>query len=376
MKRKLREKSTAGEKAPIKFISSTTQLANHVGLSRWTVSRILNGHASAKPETRKLVLDAAREFNFTPSPLCDALLGRRTGMIGVCFHSIDSHLLSSKIQALNRSLHKHGYRSIIEIANQNRNLEHQVISHFISIRVDAIVMAAPWGGLEPKTTDLLVNYGRPILLLECEEPTPFVSITPDHAQGFADIVQHLFDNGHRHFGWLGPELSTVSYSRREGLNQGFQQCGLSIEKDLVTLTGETQGFHPEWFTVIDPDMEFNYGCAVAKEFLALADRPTALIASNDYIAAGAIRTLLEAGIQIPGEVSVTGYDNVVNRLFFSPAITTVDQNLEAFSSEIAEALRLSFEQPLEPAIRSIAPKLLVGKSTGPASAQRKVRKIK
>lgn len=272
----------------------------------------------------------------------------------------------------------HGYRSIIEIANQDRNLEHEVISHFISIRVDAIVMAAPWGGLEPKTTEILLNYGRPILLLECEEPTPFVSIMPDHAQGFSDLVRHLFDLGHRRFGWLGPELATVSHSRRNGIRNGLELCGLSIEKDIVALTGESQGFAPGWFTVIDPDMEFNYGCAVAREFLNLSDdpakRPTALIASNDYIAAGTISTLIKADVNVPEEVSVTGYDNIVHHLFFSPSITTIDQNVKAFANEIAECLTQSFEKPLEPAIRCIPPKLIVGASTGPVSALKRIRK--
>ena len=114
------------------MITSTKDLAEHLGLSRWTVSRVLNGHPEVKEETRRRVLDAARELGFSPNAMARGLRGGSTGLVGVCFQEIESPALAKKTAFLQQQLRAMGFQGMIELTDGDPNLEESVLRHFLS----------------------------------------------------------------------------------------------------------------------------------------------------------------------------------------------------------------------------------------------------
>src|SRR5690349_12388608 len=136
----------------MKTIHSTSDLARHLGLSRWAVSRAINGQGGVSSETVEQVRAAMKEFGFTPSPHGRGLRGQRTGVIGICFRALDTPITIQKIAQVQRLVGEHGYRPLFEMTGLDRNQGLDVINHFISMRVEGVLLVdappleecAPW----------------------------------------------------------------------------------------------------------------------------------------------------------------------------------------------------------------------------------------
>lgn len=120
------------------MISSTKDLAQHLGISRWTVSRVLNGHPEVKEESRIRVLEAAGELGFSPNAMARGLRGGPTGLIGVCFQELESPALAKKMAFLQQELRTWGFQAMIELTDGDPELEESVIRHFLSLRTEGI----------------------------------------------------------------------------------------------------------------------------------------------------------------------------------------------------------------------------------------------
>ena len=128
-------------------IRSVEELAKSLGLSRWTISRILNGHAGVHEDTSKRVLAEMERLNFQPNIMARSLRGTKTGLVGVCLQEIDSPILARKISGIQIALHARGLRGVIEIISGQPDAEQKIISHFLSLKVDGIILVG--STLEP-----------------------------------------------------------------------------------------------------------------------------------------------------------------------------------------------------------------------------------
>lgn len=342
-------------------IGPTSALARQLGLSRWTISRVLNGHPEVKPETSRRVWEAIESFGLVPSPLGRALRGSRTGMIGVVFQSIGLPIISKKIATLQRVLREAGFRALQELTDGNPHLELTVIRHFLALRVDGLVLVGGIGARNAQTIISLLQERRtPVVMIDPLEPSPLPTVELDRKAAIRIVFEHLRCLNHRRFAMLGIDSGVPWGSIRVETLQGlFREHGLDWDGDMCALSNPGA-----------KELGFAYGNELADRFLLVAPRPTAIIAINDQVAVGAMLRLQEKGVSVPQEVSIVGFDNLDVSAHIRPPLTSVDQHIEEImQSAVALLVRQPGDHsPAEPAFCQVHPVLIKRDSTGAAAA--------
>jgi DNA-binding LacI/PurR family transcriptional regulator len=348
--------STAKDREGAKRVAGTAGLARHLGVSRWTVSRVLNGHSGVREETRQRVLAAVDDLGFEPNVLARGLRGLPSGLVGVSFPHLEAMVLAQKSQVLQQALKESGYRALFEMPEGDPEVEAAVVRHFLSINVDGIVLIG--STLEPddpilkevKERDLRIAAVDPRWAL----PIPRVSL--DRGRAMEIKLRHLYELGHRRIGVLGFSSDDMYQTvRRRGLRRAAGRLGLDFENDLCFI--DEPGHHQQ---------SYAFGSLLAGKALEMGRRgPTALFCLNDRIAIGAMRGLQEAGKRVPEDYSVIGLDNLPETEWTNPPLTTVDQNIGSLMERVQAALwqPANSERPVH---YKVEPLLVVRASTGKA----------
>lgn len=341
-------------------LNTTAALARHLGISRWTVSRVLNGHSGVKEETVRKVQNAIEELNFQPSALARSLRGGATKTVGVCFQDLDSPVMAMRAAALQHKLREEGYHTLIELSGSSDEFERDAIRRFVGHRVDAIVLIFSMLDGDDPAIQMLERENTPCFWVDPECSVPGDKVLLDRQRSMKLILEHLTGLGHKRFALLGIDpKNRFGALRMPGLKKYAPKYGLDFEKDFLGVyhSGETQH-------------TFEYGYELAGELLDRnGELPTAIIALNDRVAIGAINRLREDGIKVPEDVSVVGYDNISVGEHFHPTITTVDHQTDRLMDLAVRGLleRLDPENS-DPAPReaSVRPKLVIRQSTSRA----------
>lgn len=344
---------------PPAALRSTADFARHVGLARTTVSRVLNGQPGLKPKTIERVQRALAETGFTPNAHAMQLRGKRTSMIGICMEGLDTPPGVRKLAALQRVLRARGFASLIEVFPPGGGRE--VIRHFLSLRVEAVVFIGHFvqEEIEARIAELTA-HGTLHLVIDQFGLKGAHTVSLDRAAGMEAVMNHLLGLGHRTFGLLGQSKGPVSrYDRLTGIRAALEAHGLDFDACTVSL----DHLH-------ERRNDFQYGWDLAKRFVALPVRPTAFVGYNDEIAIGALRGLQDAGLRLPRDSSLTGFNHQDICHMTAPTLTTIDQNIETTVTTAADWMLAQLGQPLraKPYVRTIAPRLVIGESTGPAKA--------
>ncbi len=338
-------------------LRSTADFARHVGLARTTVSRVLNGQPGLKQKTIDRVQRALAETGFTPNAHALHLKGKRTAMVGICVEDLLTPPAVRKLASLQKLLRDRGFSSLIEVFAPGKGRE--VVRHFLSMRVEAVVFIGHFHREEIEARiGELIAHGTPHLVIDHFGLKNAHTVSLDRAAAMAAVVDHLLGLGHRTFGLLAIAKAPASrYDRLTGIQAALRAHGLNFAGCTVTLD-----------PLHERDNDFDYGRKLAGSFLQLAHRPTALVALNDEIAIGALRGLQEAGLNLPRDMAVTGFNNQPIAAMTTPTLTTVNQNIDTTIATAAEILVAQLDAPprAKPMVRMITGELVVRESTGPA----------
>jgi DNA-binding LacI/PurR family transcriptional regulator len=338
-------------------LRSTADFARHVGLARTTVSRVLNGQPGLKQKTIDRVQRALAETGFTPNAHALHLKGKRTSMVGICVEDLLTPPAVRKLAALQQMLRKRGFSSLIEVFAPGTGRE--VVRHFQSMRVEAVVFIGHFHQeeIEARIAELIA-HGTPHLVIDHFGLKNANTVSLDRAAAMEEVIAHLHGLGHWTFGLLGIARAPASrFDRLTGLHSALKARGLDFDACTLSL----DHLH-------ERRNDFDYGRQLAGSFLAQPQRPTALLALNDAIAIGALRGLHDAGVKVPREISVVGFNNQDVAAMTTPTLTTVDQNIDGTIATAAEVLlgQLDSSVRAKPIVRLIAPSLVVRESTGAA----------
>lgn len=341
-----------------KAIHSTADLARHLGISRWSVSRAINGQDGVSAEVAEQVRNAMKEFGFTPSPHGRGLRGQRTGVIGICFRALDTPVTIQKIAHVQRLVGQRGFRPLFELTGVDEHGGMDVINHFIAMRVEGVLLvdAPPSDECTPWLRTLRQN-GIPTALLEPRGLARHNAVHLDREAALMQIADRLLALGHTHLGLLGisPRFP-LGEPRYRGVERAVTARRLRFE-ETVTL-----------FDVPEHRYQgLRYGNELADLVLAIRRRPTALIALNDEIAAGAMWRLQRAGLRFPEEISIFGFDNLPIAEQTQPGLCTVDHRVEATAGAATETLFKLIEGGPDaklPVIK-IEPSLVIRESVAP-----------
>lgn len=299
-------------------VNSTAALARHLGLSRWTVSRAINGHPEVTPETSERVKAAMVELGFVPNPFGRALRGARTRTVGVSFRELETPILVRKAAVIQKLLRARGFRPLFEIIDEGANSGLEVVRHFHSMQVEGVIMVdANVGAAGKPWQDYLAAQRIPTVLLEPRGAVEHNAILVERRAALAQVTDFLFGLGHRHFALLGIDRSfPFGVPRCDGVADALAAHGARFEECVETIMQSNRRFD-----------SFDYGRELAEFLLGRPTLPTALIALNDEIAAGALWHLRRAGLVVPRDVSLVGFDNMPIANHTSPRLTTVDQQV-------------------------------------------------
>jgi LacI family transcriptional regulator len=345
------ERGHALARKPTTRHSTITDVADAAGVSIKTVSRVFNDEPNVRPLTRDRVLKAAGELDYHPNVAARSLAGRRSFLIGLAYENPSpNYVVDLQTGALER-LRGERYRLLVlpfaDVGAASGKM--QAIARASGL--DGIVLAPPLCD-DAATVAELEACGLPYARIA---PTTDGSQAPDVAMddraATRAVIDHLVELGHTRIGIVRGDPSHASTAARlEAYRAGLKAHGLKSDAKM-----EAQGANT-----------FVSGYEAGKVLLALADRPTAIFASNDDMAAGVLNAAYEAGVKVPDELSVAGFDDSNIASVVWPRLTTIHQPIRDMAREATGALLALIEHEEAPPHQMLPFRLVVRGSTGPA----------
>jgi LacI family transcriptional regulator len=327
--------------------ATIVDVARAAGVSIGTVSHVLSNARRVRPETRERVEEAIAQLDFEPDNVARSMIRGRTQTIGMLLPDITNPFFADLSWLVEQALADFDHALVIGNSGNDSAREERYLRSFITRRVDAIIVAV--AGTENLSVLKRIGNDIPTVLFDrVIDGTPWDSVLTDSAGGIGAVVDHLIGLGHTRIALASadPELPTAA-ARRAALVSGIARHGLD-------LAGETVGA----FTL-------SSGREQGHALLARSPRPTAIVAGNDLIAMGILDAAAAAGIAIPADLSVVGYDDIVYAGYTAPPLTTVRQPVDRVAAEIVRLLRSRIEDPAAEARHVILePRLVVRDTTG------------
>jgi DNA-binding LacI/PurR family transcriptional regulator len=334
-------------------------LAAHLGLSQTTVSLVLNDSPAARsipPETKQRVIDAARKLQYHPNYFARSLRRSRSMSVGIIAPDLSEGyftlVMSGVEQALIRSHYfyftaSHYWHKDL-IAEYPRRLLERAVDGFLLLNSPVEIEQSP----------------VPVVAISAHSKLAGVSnIVVDHYQAAMQALGHLHGLGHRKIAFMrGSELILDSEFRWNGILQVARELGLQVRPEL-TVRLSTTSWSPE------------LGYLPMKEMLSRTRDFTALFCFNDISAIGAIRAIQDAGLRVPEDISVVGFDDIISAAFYRPSLTTIRQPLRDMGTAGAELLLKRIAHPDTPYPDEIVmqPELIVRESSGPVAGKKEAR---
>lgn len=279
---------------------SLRAVADRAGVSVATVSRVLSDSTHpVATETRQKVLEASASLGFRPNQLARALVTARSQTVGVVVHDISDPYFGELVKGLEDGMRAHGYRLFVASSERDADRELEYVQAFDAYQAEAIVFAA--SGLDDpdyrRELEAMVERFRirgGVTVVLSEHFVPGHRVRFDNAAATRRMVAYLAEKGHRRIGFIcGPPELIVSRQRFDAYRAALAELGLPYQPELSACG---------YFTI-------EGGSRAALEIYASAE-PTAIFAANDLMAIGAIRALLDAGLEVPDQVSVAGFDDM------------------------------------------------------------------
>ncbi|MFJ4820172.1 LacI family DNA-binding transcriptional regulator [Streptomyces sp. NPDC088801] len=325
-------------------------VARMAGVSKQTVSRVLNDHPAVRRETREAVLEAMRTLGYRPSRSARSLASGRTRMLGVISFDAARYGPASILTAINTAAQEAGYLvSSIALDTADHDTVVEAVDRLSAEGADGVIAIAPqlWVGRALAETS---GLGTPLVVLESalDEETPL--ITGDSRTGARKATEHLLGLGHPTVWHIaGPTGWTSADHRLASWQATLRAAGAAVPVPLVG------------------DWSAGSGYDLGR---SLARRPdvTAVFVSNDQMALGVLHALHESGRPVPGDVSVVGYDDIPEAAHFLPPLTTVRTDFAEIGTRSLRLLLDRIEGPAErPGVGTLVPvDLVVRASSGPA----------
>jgi len=339
-------------------------IANVVGVSKVTVSKVLsktsgnNTHVNA--ETARKIMDVARQMGYLPNIAARQLAGQGSRLLGVL---IDANSIFNEFPRVvyeEQAASARGYRVIVSQCHPDAADVKSYLDDFTARAVDGLIMHAhAYPGLASNMIEAcrrfrhVVYYDRP----DCPESINLNYVDIDLTAGMKKLVRHIADSGRRKIVYFVPYMRPplgkhCSFKRRE---RGFREA--MSELDLPF----DPAFDEKYLFPTEPGLD---EIAPLIRDLVFRERPDAIIARNDEVAAIVLKTLLEMGVKCPDDIAVAGYDNSNFSQYLHPGLTTVDTKLALASNAVVDTLIRMIESPGDnPRQTTIEPQLIIRKST-------------
>ncbi|WP_214109568.1 LacI family DNA-binding transcriptional regulator [Acrocarpospora catenulata] len=305
-------------------------VARAAGVSHQTVSRVLNEHPNVREETRIRVLAAIDRLGYRRNMVARALVTRHSRTLGVVSFDTTLYGPASTVYGIERAARAAGYFvSIVSLRTIDRAGVCDAVDYLGDQGVDGIVVVAPQRSAADALADLPTNI--PIVAVEGEQEGETPVICVDQMEGARLATSHLLDLGHETVWHIsGPS----DWLEAEGRVEGWRRTLTAAGREVPELLGG--------------DWSPRSGHAAGRRLATLAERPgrvTAVFVANDQMALGVLRAFAEAGVRVPEQVSIVGFDDIPESEYFTPPLTTVRQDFGAVGRHSIEVLLRRIESP-------------------------------
>jgi LacI family transcriptional regulator len=331
-------------------------VATKAGVSRQTVSRVLNNRHDVSEETRKRVQDIIKDLNYRPSAVAQSLSRQKSYLFGVVTAGLKYIGPSNTLNGITSKAEELGYGLLLkELASFSTNNVHPLLQWFQSHQVDGIIWAAPEIGDNRNWLDeLLPVIDVPIIFLTMEKRENVSIVSIENYLGARTATQYLISLGRKNIGHIAGPLDWWEARRRmQGWNSALTEAGYR-PSDLMWTEGN-------WSS--------KSGKTAFIELAAKFPEMDGLFVANDQMALSVLPVALEQGIKIPEDLMVIGFDGIPESEFLCPSLTTVFQNLNELGSLAVEELvrlaenKLTANTVCEPKYITIQPELIIRQST-------------
>lgn len=299
--------------------STIKEVAKRAKVSTATVSRVLNSSGAVEETTRRRVLAVAFELKYTPNAIGRSLSTRKTEAIGLLLPDLYGEFFSEVIRGSDQAAQRQKYHLVVSSSHNHRE-EIEAALRMMRGRVDGLIVMSP----DIDAAALMSNLPRslPFVLLNCyTDDAPIDSINIDNYDGAYEIVRHLIGHGHKRIAIIrGTEHNNDAEERLRGFRKAVAAAG-------ITGTAEVGG-----------DFSEESGFRAMKGLLARPDRPTAVFASNDSMAIGALSAVYEAGLRVPEDIALAGFDDIPIAQFIKPALSSVSVRISDMGALAVERL--------------------------------------
>jgi DNA-binding LacI/PurR family transcriptional regulator len=311
--------NSAMKRSPAKPVT-LSDIAASSGVTPMTVSRVLNQKSNVNVETRERVLRVAREMSYRRNGLARGLKRQRTDTIGLVLGDIANPFAAELSRGVREVLEQHGYTLFICISEHSAKEDVEAFDSLADHRADGIIVATRASRLGNEKLEGLIESGLPVSLIGRDFRHPKADlVTADHLKGGYEATKHLIQTGRRRIGFIGVSLTkSVALRRFQGYLEALEEHHLPVAEDLIVGPGGGNDQMPGYSTE-------EMGYEGMTRLLSLKERPTAVFARNDFTAVGALNAIKQAGLSVPQDIAVVGYDDIPLAAHTSPPLTTVRQ---------------------------------------------------
>ncbi|HTJ30119.1 MAG TPA: LacI family DNA-binding transcriptional regulator [Acidobacteriaceae bacterium] len=322
-------------------------VAERAKVSIATVSRTINRVPTVNAKLAKRVWDAIHELNYFPNTQARALVSGRSGILGIIVSEITNPFFPELIQGFEDIAIEHGYEILVSSTNYDPRRMALCIRRMLERKAEGVAVMT--FGIEAPLLDQLAEREIPLVFVDTGPDSPGVSLLKvDYHHGIRQGVQHLAALGHRNIAFIsGPHHLHSAQARLEAFQQSLHECGIVV--------------HPSF--IVEGDHTHEGGIRAMEKLLTLKKLPTAVMCSNDMTAIGVLHKAHRAGLRVPTDLSVIGFDDVQMARVMIPPLTSIQMSRSELARAAVTALRSHVESTQPERELFIPTSLIVREST-------------
>ncbi|MFB4212451.1 LacI family DNA-binding transcriptional regulator [Shouchella sp. JSM 1781072] len=330
-------------------MATISDVAKLSGLSKTTVSRVINNHPYVSKDKRAQVYEAMEQLGYSPNPAARRLRGQITTTIGVIVPKIVNPFFSHLVNAIEQTAYQKGYQVLIFQSYEDKNKEIAFLNLLKTRQVDGIILTS----IENKWEVVAdyQQYGPMILCNDYINQNTVPMIRLDQAKGAFLGIEHLIKQGHQKIAYCTGGLFDEE-GKGKDRNNGFQKA----------MTQSGVNVNPQWIFIDQHSIED--GRDVLRQLLEMTNRPTAIFTGSDEVAAGVIMEAKKNGLTVPRDLAVVGFDDQPLAQIVEPNLTTIRQPVNLMGTKASERMIQMIEEPhFKPEHEQLPIELVVRSST-------------
>jgi LacI family transcriptional regulator len=336
-------------------------VARLAGVSRATVSYVINdrheGPIMITEETRQKILASADQLGYEPDAAAQSLRMQVSRSIGVLIPDLHNPHYWQIVTGVEQILQTRGFDLLLTSTSLLPDREYSALRSLLRRRVDGLILNLTYSDQDQQEIKTIINRRNPVVTLG-EAHIELDSVSPDERNGCLQLFHYLFDLGHRRIAYIhGVAHHPLGLPRLETYQQMMSETGQRDNKPNIEYCGA----------------RISDGYQAAQRLLDRDPRPTAIMVINDLLAIGVMHAVAERSLRIPEDISIAGFDDIVQSAFLNPALTTVQMQAEEMGRSAARLLFERMADPERAPQHRIIPTLLVKRaSTGPVPISARV----